>query len=109
MIPSSGCSISSGKPVSIQKVRTTGHTCSGVPFTTSQRWSPERSMRAPSTFGSTFGPVAAGVPRCCPCCAYCEYEVCARGSGIAKRSSIVGAVSSGGTSSGCAGRGVPFL
>ena len=96
MTPMSGSSVASAKPCAVQNSRSLGQALSGFIATTSQRWSPLRSIRASSTSGSTSGAtcvIALPSPS-----AYCEYV----GStpGICSVSRIEELVRSGGTSSG---------
>jgi len=60
--PASGISRAMSRPFSCQKVFTSGQSLSGGSFTTSQRWSPARSTRMPSTDGSTAVAPGSG---CC--------------------------------------------
>ena len=61
--PASGISTFTMNPVSCQNSFTTGHSSSGRPFTTSQRWLPCRSTRTLSWGGSTVEVTV----RCCCC------------------------------------------
>ncbi len=84
MVPVVGDSLASSKPFSLQNCFSCGHSCSGLWFTTSQRWLPLRSMRMVSVLtGPTALPgVAATAPPCCGCL-YDDAEAMPRASGTA--------------------------
>jgi hypothetical protein len=66
--PISGLSTASTNPRSVQKLRSTGYTCSGGWVLTSQRVWPSRARRtSPTALGATVGPpLAACAPPAAP-------------------------------------------